>query len=114
MLTGGQFMSEPPSGVASVLPGGVPGIGACAGWLLDDDPPPNRLLKRSVKDCADAGRGSRPLPMHKASAADTATLRYLRDGNAVMIPRLSSIRNLWLPNRWFRPPYSSAMAANPR
>src|ERR1700744_6304041 len=91
MLTGGQFMSTWPSGVPSVLPGGVPGTGGAAGWL-DDEPPPNRLLKRSVSDCAAAGCANRLPLSDKASAADTATLRYMRDGDAVMIPRSASIR----------------------
>src|ERR1700761_413773 len=91
MLTGGQFMSTWPSGVPSVLPGGVPGTGACAGWL-DDDPPPNRLLKRSGSDCADAGGASRLPPMDRTNAADTATLRKLRDGDAVAMSRLSVMR----------------------
>src|SRR5665213_3855428 len=92
MLTGGQFRSTWPSAAApSAPPGAAPGAG-WAGWS-DDDPPPNRFLKRSLSDCAAAGEAKTLHPTANATAADTAILRYSRDGVAVLITSFLPIRN---------------------
>src|ERR1700761_7116119 len=111
MLTGGQVSSIR----LSLGPGsGAPGAG-CAG--LSDDPPPNRLLKRSPIDCAATGGAKRLQPTASATAADIVTTRYLRDGNAVMITCFLPIRRPRphaSSNHHVAAAYSSAMAANPR
>src|SRR5882757_1260597 len=111
MLTGGQVSSIRLS-LGPAL--GAPGAG-WAGW--SEDPPPNRLLKRSPSDCAATGGAKTLQPTASATTADTATTRYLRDGNAVMITCLLPIRRPWphtSSNHHVAAAYSSAMAANPR
>src|SRR6185437_7822745 len=72
METGGQFSS---------------GAGPC-GFTIGTSslavPPPNRLLKRSVIDCAEAGAANRPQPIASSSATDAVDI-ILRVRNAVMI-----------------------------
>ena len=81
MLTGGQLSSLWVSD--SAAGGGLPSAGS--------DPPPNRLLKRSVMDCADAGAVSTLQPIAIITTESTAMPCRRFGRSAVMIIRLSPI-----------------------
>ena len=78
MLTGGQVRSLGASSAA----GGAASAGASS------DLPPNRLLKRSVSDCDDAGEASMLQPIANEIAATIAIRRDLPGRAAVMITGL--------------------------
>src|SRR4051812_35322352 len=84
MVTGGQVKSGSPSGTTA----GAPSAGS------SDFPPPNRLLKRSPRDCDDAGEASMPQPIPNEIAA---TIAILGRRAAVMAPRLSPITTSLVP-----------------
>jgi hypothetical protein len=75
---GGQVRSDSAGGAPVA---GAPGCGAVGSSGL----PPNRLLKRSVSDCAAAGETRLDEPIAKASAAMVAIL-MTRLSPIIMIP----------------------------
>src|SRR5258706_8743363 len=87
MLTGGQLRSF---GLSVTAGGGAPSAGAGS-----SDFPPKRLLKRSLRDCDDAGEASMLQLIPNAMAADIAILPRLPGRAAVTIPHLSVIRGPW-------------------
>src|SRR5438270_423868 len=73
-------------GIAGAAGGAAPSAGS------SDLPPPNRLLKRSVIDCDDAGAANRLQPMARTAAAATTLLQRLLGRAASLIKGLSLIR----------------------